>query len=160
MRPKVNENTLEQGVVNIIDDTSVFNEEMVYMDDGEKIQYIILVYENDTQEEAKNSFSRNTSDKTRYSIKTNGSIQYGLTESYRYRDWRYFGVSTGCYGDIYVQSEKYIVKIDYLYTENKVEELIGIFFPPESIYREEIDLMSIHRVDTGDNQGTNQGTVL
>lgn len=142
MNPKINSSTLQQGVVDIINNSSNFNEKNIFEDTKNNIQYDIYIHHYDTPYSAQETLAFYM-DGDESNIKTNGTIHYGATKCFRPRDMRYLGVAEQCFGSVFVQYECYIVEINYYYIRSCVESYIGALFAPESVYREEIDLATI-----------------
>lgn len=151
MRPKVNVNSIEEGVPKLFEyaiknhceniedcDSCEFNM-FIYDND---VTYIVGISPCDSPSMAQKEFV--VSANGRYEIKKSGDIQYYVTKFFRGRDWdRYMGASSGCYGCIEVLYDSYLIEIIYEYADNSFEELISVICPPETFYREEIDLGSI-----------------
>lgn len=143
MCSKIKENTLEQGIVNLITSTSVYDEKIKFNDFENNIEYEMYIYHYDTLDCANNSFNFYTDSDMIDNIKIIGTIKLASTKCFRPRDWRYLGVAEQCYGTIFLLYENYVAEVNYYYSRNNVENLIAAFFPPESIFREYIDLSNI-----------------
>ena len=141
MSPKVNEKTIEQGVSEIIENVPVKEEPTVFVKDN--IEYHIYVYSHKSEQEAMDIFEECIDDRFHDEIKVCNKTRYSLSDCFRPRDWRYFGVSSGSFGDIYAVKDTYVVEVTYYYETTTLEEYIGIIVPPTTFYRETVDLVGL-----------------
>lgn len=141
MSPKVNEKTIEQGISEIIENVSVKEEPTVFVKDN--IEYHIYVYSHKSEQEAMDIFEECIDDRFHDEIKVCNKTRYSLSDCFRPRDWRYFGVSSGSFGDIYAVKDTYVVEVTYYYETTTLEEYIGIIVPPTTFYRETVDLVGL-----------------
>lgn len=140
MCSKIDENTFEQGAANLITSASAYDEKIKFNDSENNIEYEIYIYHYDTLDDANNSFDFYTDSDMIDDLKTIGTIKFASTKCFRPRDWRYLGVAEQCYGSIFILYENKVAEVNYYYNRNSVEEIVAAFFPPESIFREYIDL--------------------
>ncbi len=154
MSPKVNEGSIENGAIKIIEYTlnnskqSAENEttfdinetlpDLTIVDDN--VFYDVSIWQSETTNDAKRLFDGYTKESCVHKVEKKGEIEFVTTKFYRSRDWRYLGIASDCGGEIYILYYNYIVDISYRYERTLFEEFIAIICPPETFYREEIDL--------------------
>ena len=146
MKPKVNEENIDQYVIEIVNEIKSMSTQNLDKNDWytlayqkNNIEYNVDVEYFSEQEFAESRFLSNTHNKEYfYDVQRRDNIEYCLSPCFIGREWRYLGVPEQTFGDIVVLYDNYVVNIRYYYVnEGFFSELIC---PLETFYREEVDL--------------------
>ena len=153
MKPKVNEENIDQYVIEIVNEIKSMSTQNLDKNDWytlayqkNNIEYNVDVEYFSEQEFAESRFLSNTHNKEYfYDVQRRDNIEYCLSPCFRGRDWRYLGVPEQTFGDIVVLYDNYVVNIRYYYVnEGFFSEFIC---PLETFYREEVDLQGYQSGD-------------